>query len=354
MNPDLACFISPHGYGHATRTIALLQAVQGIIPNLTARLFTVAPPALFEQTGLSLAFNPVAADVGLVQTDAFTADQDQTVARLADLLPFRQTLVDTCVDQCRSCRLILCDISSLGIEVGRAAGIPSVLVENFTWDWIYERLDPPVGALIRFAEILRNSYLRADYRIQTEPLCNPVDCDLRCGPIARRPLLPRDEIRQKLGSADRKIVLITLGGIPLALPFMEQLSSYGDYLFVVAGQSGSHRASANLCLLDRSTPLHHPDLINGADLVLCKSGYSTIAEVQQTGTPICCISRNNFAESAVLDRYVVDAMNGTILDQDQFFRGDWLAELPELLQRRRTPAPVNGADQAASFIASLL
>lgn len=354
MNPELACFISPHGYGHATRTIALLQAIQTYIPGLTAHLFTVAPPQLFENSNLSLILHPVVTDVGLIQSDAFNTDQPQTIAKLSELLPFRQSLIDQCVHLCRSCQMILCDISCLGIAVGRAAGIPSVLIENFTWDWIYEKLDPPEDDMRRFAEIFSSYYRHADYRIQTDPLCNPLSCNLRCGPMARMQILSRDEIREQLGTGGRKIVLITMGGIPLDLPFIEKLHRFDEYLFLIAGQSAQQTLSPNVRLLSSNTSLHHPDLIHGSDLVICKGGYSTIAECLQTKTPICCVSRNNFAESAVLDHYVAGTMNGTILDQGSFFNGGWLDGLPGLMKRKRAPSPVNGADQAASFIVSLL
>lgn len=354
MNLELACFISPHGYGHATRTIALLQAIQKQIPDLKAHLFTVAPPTLFENSNLALHLHPVITDVGLVQPDAFSADQVQTVAKLSELLPFKPALVNHCVDLCRSCGLILCDISCLGIQVGSTAGIPSVLIENFTWDWIYQHLNPPVDAIREFADILGGHYAKADYRIQTDPLCNPVNCDFRCGPMARMRIQSRDLVREQIDSGGKKIVLITMGGIPLDLPFIERLDRFDEYLFLIAGQAEQRSASTNVRLLSHDTPLHHPDLINGSDLVICKSGYSTIAECQQTKTPICCVSRSNFAESAVLDGYVSETMNGTILDQDCFFRGDWLDGLDGLMNRKRKPSPVNGADQAASFIISLL
>lgn len=354
MSIELACFISPHGYGHATRTIALLQAIQKHIPSLTAHLFTVAPPALFENSNLTYRLHPIVTDVGLIQSDAFNADQGQTLAKLAELLPFNKSLVRRCVDVCRSCRMILCDISCLGIEVGHRANIPSVLIENFTWDWIYNHLQPPLDAIREFADILGGYYRQADYRIQTDPLCRPDHRDLRCGPMARMPILSRNQIREQISSGGRNIVLITMGGIPLDLPFIERLNKFDDYLFLIAGQPEQRSVSANVRLLGHSTTLHHPDLINGADLLICKSGYSTIAECVQTRTPICCVSRNNFAESAVLDRYVSEIMHGTILNQTHFFKGDWLDGLAGLMDRKREPAPVNGADQAASFIVSKL
>ncbi len=93
MSLELACFISPHGFGHATRTVALLQALQTQLPELTARLFTVAPESLFKNSGVNYSYHHLVTDIGLVQNDAFREDRNQTIEKLAELLPFRDSLI---------------------------------------------------------------------------------------------------------------------------------------------------------------------------------------------------------------------------------------------------------------------
>lgn len=353
MNVELACFVSPHGFGHATRTIALLQAVQHRLPSLKATIFTTVPPALFHNAGFDFVHHRLCTDVGLVQHDAFTEDRGQTRARLAELLPFDPALLQRTAELCRSCRLIICDISCLGIEVGRVAGISSVLVENFTWDWIYAQMGPNSG-LEPYVELLADSYAKADFRIQTDPVCTPVACDLQCGPIARRKTMSAESVRAAVSAGQRQLVLVSMGGVALGLPFLGDLEKYGGYFFIIAGQSRQGPAADNVLLLGPHSSLAHPDLINAADLLVCKSGYSTIAECQQTDTPLCCVARDQFAESKVVERYVSEVMNGTVIDEDCFFSGGWLADLEQMIACRRYPLPVNGADQAAGFILSII
>lgn len=353
MTTELSCFISPHGFGHATRTIGLLQALQNHLPKLKARLFTTVPQSLFQGSDLNFSYHPAITDIGLVQHDAFVADRQQTIDRLAELIPFAPSLIGECADLCRFSRLIICDISSLGIEVGRSANIPTLLVENFTWDWIYTQMGTESG-FEPYIKFLSNSYAKADFRIQTDPVCNPVPCDLHCPPMARRRTVERSLIRADLAASQRKIILISMGGVALDLPFLKDLRYFGDYFFVVAGQSRDGIIGDNIRLLGPHSGLHHPDLINGADLLICKSGYSTIAECQQTSTPICCVARENFGESEVVERYVAQEMNGTVISERYFFSGEWLNDLGEMMQRSRETLPANGADQAAEFIVSLL
>ncbi len=353
MRLELACFISPHGYGHATRTIALLQSLQKRVPDLKARLFTTAPESLFRNTAITHTYQRMTTDVGLVQHDAFSEKRADTLKQLAELLPFPNSLIEEGAELCRDCRLIICDISCLGILVGKVAGIPSVLVENFTWDWIYEKMGPESG-LEPFIDYFSDIYKRADHRIQTSPVCRPQPCSLHCLPIARRPKRRRRLVRTSLIEDDRKIVLVSMGGGALDLPFIGQLENHPGYLFILAGQEKDGFIGSNVRLLGPDSGLHHPDLINAADLLVCKSGYSTIAECLQTATPICCVAREHFGESEILENFVKNEMNGAVIEAQHFFSGNWLTSLDSLLLNSRPAAEINGADQAAEFITSLL
>jgi hypothetical protein len=353
MNLELACFVSPHGFGHATRTIALLQALQNRIPGLKANLFTTVQPSLFQSSGIDYSYHRMYTDVGLVQGDAFTEDREQTRTKLAELLPFAPSLINQAAERCLSCQLIVCDISSLGIEVGKAANIPTLLVENFTWDWIYAQMDPGSG-LEPYIELLSEYYSKTDFRIQTDPVCTCIPSDLHCAPMARNWITPPDRIRAEIAAGERRIVLISMGGVALEMPFLGDLQKHEEYLFLVAGQIKDGFIGDNIRLLGPRSALHHPDLIKAADLLICKSGYSTIAECQQTATPICCVARGHFAESKVVEDYVRKQMNGTVIGENYFFSGNWLRDLGKMAERKRTPLPVNGADQAAEFILSIL
>lgn len=354
MTTEIGCFISPHGFGHATRTIALLTALHEILPDLTASFLTEVPVALFKTCPFPYTYHRIATDVGLVQKSALTTELRETAERLSRFIPVQESVINQCADICRNCRLMICDISILGILTGKRSGTPSVLVENFTWDWIYRKLAPDEPALLPFADYFLKCYNRADYRIQTEPLCNPTAHHLLCPPIARKTRLEPARLSKLLGTNNRILVLITMGGLPLALPFLDLLSHHPEYLFVLAGQQTDVTLSDNVILISQNSRFHHPDLIAAADLLVCKSGYSTIAECSQTNTPICCVKRDGFAESEVLESWITSRMNGTILESNDFFSGNWLEQLPALIRKTRVHEQHNGASQAAAFISGLL
>ena len=82
----------------------------------------------------------VEVDVGFRQASALVADLDATIDALGRFVPFDDALVTELADRVRStgCKAVLCDISPLGIAVAERAGVPSLLVESFTWPWLYE------------------------------------------------------------------------------------------------------------------------------------------------------------------------------------------------------------------------
>ncbi len=353
---NIAFFISPHGFGHAARACAVMATLHLIDPAIHFDIFTRVPRWFFaDSLRGAFTYHSLLSDIGLVQETALREDLAATVAALNRFLPFRDTVVRECAARVTrfKCKLVVCDIAPLGIAVARAAGVPSVLVENFTWDWIYQgyrRDEPRLSDAITY---LRGAFRAADYHIQTEPVCRYDTVDLTTAPVSRAPRLSPQATREKLGiPRGAKAVLITMGGIPGKYDFLHRLQEQRGVYFVIPGAGASARRDGNLVLLPHRSEFYHPDLVNACDAVIGKLGYSTVAEVYRAGVPLGYVSRARFRESGVMARFVRRWMNGVAISESQFHTGDWLRHLPDLLVlprvARREP---NGAMQAARFIA---
>lgn len=350
----IAAFITPHGFGHATRAIAVLQALQLRWPGLAIELFTSVTEHLFRESLTNCTLHRIVPDVGFIQRDALHLDIPETIEALDRLLPFSPELVGELVDRVRGCSCVLCDIAPLGIVVAEAAAIPSVLVENFTWDWMYQPFVRSNPELDRHARTLAEIYRRASLHIQTEPVCNPSATAHCCPPIFRRTTTAVDRVRTQLGAGSRKLILISFGGIDFTLPHWQHLDTFPDCLFVLAGQAGHKRISDNCLALPHDSGFHHQDLLKAADLVVFKSGYSTTAECLQAGTRAACVCRADFSESFIIGDFVRERLGGIILEDSEFLDGRWLLRLPELLALTPPgPAAENGADHVVELICSL-
>lgn len=354
----IAYFVSPHGYGHAARAAAVMEALHGLDRTVGFEIFTQVPRWFFEDSlRRPFGYHFLLTDIGLAQKNALTEDLPETLYRLAAFLPFDSTMLADLARQVNrlGCQAVICDISPLGIAVAKAAGLPAVLVENFTWDWIYEgylSLEPRLAPYI--AEF-RTWFTAADYHLQTEPVCRPHSVNLTTRPVSRKSRTPAAETRQKLGVPPQaQVVLLTMGGIPWEYTFWEKLAGRQDCYFIIPGVFEHLEQRDHLILLPHHSQFYHPDLVSAADVIIGKLGYSTLAETYQTGVPFGYVPRPSFRESEMLAAYVEQEMSSLAITADQFESGAWVSHLPDLLARPRLePQEVNGAEQAAQFILNL-
>jgi len=350
---EIGCFISPHGFGHATRVCGILEALYRKAPILP-HLFTTVDTSVFSQSLQGYHYHQQVVDIGFSQDNAFDIDLTSTLNNLSSFLPHRQETVEQLAQQCRNMSFLLCDISSLGIMVAEKAGIPSVLIENFTWDWLYSSHHFKHPELRAFSDYLREIYAKVTYRIQTEPYCQEKPAVLRCGPIFRNLRGNANEIRKQIDREGRKIVLVTLGGLGFAPAFLDSLAQYPEFLFVFYGQKSSSHSSANIIMLGRDNDMFHPDLIDAVDIVVFKAGYSTLAECYQCGKPSLCIQRQGFAESQVIEGYAQKNLKSVLVSQPAFINGEWLPSLRQLINLPPLGRGENGAEKVAEFLATLL
>ncbi|MCI5143265.1 MAG: hypothetical protein D3909_16375 [Candidatus Electrothrix sp. ATG1] len=190
----IGCCITPHGLGHAARACAVMEALSRRIP-VHYTIVSMAPAwFLTESLTASYTLHPLQTDVGLVQYDALREDLEQTLKALnAFFYPFQPELLDQLAALFADCQLVLCDIAPVGIAATSqarklyGAEVRSVLLENFTWDWIYQQYLTSHPEFTPFIHYLEQLYSTADYHIQAEPVCAPGG---RSGSAAYRSCLP--------------------------------------------------------------------------------------------------------------------------------------------------------------------
>jgi len=355
----VACFVSPHGFGHASRTSAILEALHEQEENLRIELFTQVPPWFFSRVPGQIGYHELDCDLGLIQTDALHPDLNATVAELGRRLPLDSRQIKNLGDTLRTlgCCAVICDIAPLGLAAAAAAKIPSVLVENFTWDWIYSGLAESTPALTPFSELVAPLFNSADLHIQTEPVCDPVTHAHRTGPVSRRPHQDAITTRCQLGlNPDRPLVFVSMGGNPLDFPFAGRLRfEFTPFDFVVAGIGNRINTQENVTFLPAKSSFYHPDLVHAADVVVGKVGYSTTAEVYEAGVPFGYVTREGYPEMEPLVRFLQQEVPGVPLGTNAYLDGSWLNQLPLLLSlKRRSRSGLRGATQCATLIRDLL
>ena len=355
----IAYFISSHGFGHAARASAVMSALHELDLPACFEIFSNAPIQFF-QNSLSgpFFFHRLETDVGMVQKTPFCEDLESTFELLKAFLPFDPYLVEGLARQISefNCQLVICDIAPMGLAVAKAAGIPSILIENFTWDWIYETYANKNRYIKKNIDYLKDIFQTANYHIQAKPVCRHRQVDLTTEPVGRKVRASGGLVRQHLNIPPGfNMLTITMGGVPNEYDYIRDLEKHDNIYFVIPGASRSTRARNNLIFLAQHSEFFHPDLINASDAVIGKAGYSTIAEIYYAGIPFGYISRPAFRESATLTTFIKENMSGTSIQETEFHDGSWTAKIPDILDLPRfRPHATNGANQIANFIIHLL
>jgi hypothetical protein len=182
----IAFFISPHGFGHAARAAGVMEALAEIESSLQFDIFTTVPDWFFASSNsFGYQYHRLETDIGLIQKTPFQEDLPATVQKLKDFLPFNQSRIAAVAEKIRhlECQLVGCDIAPMGIRVARKAGVPSVLIENFTWDWIYQAYEEE--GFNAFNAYLQPIFAEATCHIQTQPICKPESVDFTADPQSK-------------------------------------------------------------------------------------------------------------------------------------------------------------------------
>ena len=370
MDPSypIVFYVSGHGFGHTSRVIEVIEAVLRARPDLRIAVKTAAPKALFERTLAGrIAFIELECDAGVVQRDSLSIDAAETL-RQANLFQARLPALagaEGAFLKASAARLVVGDIPPVAFGAAAVAGIPSIGIGNFTWDWIYEGYpEQEPGAV---ALDIRRLYEHATLMLRLPMAAGfaGLEAITRDIPfIARQSRHTQNEVRRALGLAARPagqpLVLLSFGRYGVNGLDGSALAALDRYVILTtiapppgAGEAPNVLYISEHQLLERN--LQYQDLVRGADVVIAKPGYGIISEAIANDTALLYTSRGRFAEYEVLVREMPRFLRTRFIEQQDLLSGNWSAALGALLRQPPAPEtpPLNGAAVAASEILRL-
>jgi L-arabinokinase len=342
-------YITGHGFGHASRSIELLNRLAERRPGARIIVRTSAPAWLFRATAPAhTELASVETDVGVVQIDSLNVDEGETARRAVAFYQNFDRRVDEEAAFLNAARasVVVGDIPPIAFAAAAEARVPSVAVGNFTWDWIYGGYDAFNRRAAGVIETMRTAYSTATRALRL-PLHGgfesmaAVTTDIPF--IARRSLLDSAETRSRLGIAsDRPFVLACFSAADLDLPYGEIAEA--EHFTILAPER------------EPPASLTYPDLVAAADLVISKPGYGIVSECVANGTALLYTSRGHFIEYDVFVAQMPRVLRCRHLGREDFFAGRWGDAVRALLAQ--PPAPecpaIDGADVAADAILEMV
>jgi L-arabinokinase len=350
----LLYYISGHGYGHATRSTAVIEAIQQLQPDRTIFVRTCAPDRIFPA---SVRYGYVELDSGVVETNrSLGVDRDATIYDVRRILARADDLIRREVQFIRDHRIgqVVADIPFLAGEIADAAGVDCIGIGNFTWDWIYEPYAPSdILDRIALGHSRMKAYLRLPFshesRLDAFPRVEQM------GLLARKSRMSREEARQAFGLPEndsRTCVLVAMRALVGPESLAAAVHGSPSYLFVYMGPDPGFSAP-NLHLIDPASGPHFPDLLRACDVTVSKLGYGTVSECIANGCRLLFPRRIDFREDEIMEPQVLQTMRAVRMDPADFDSGRWGSYLSELMA---VPEPafmyeLNGAEQCAAVIA---
>ncbi|XP_071722454.1 L-arabinokinase-like [Rutidosis leptorrhynchoides] len=350
-----AYYVTGHGFGHATRVVEVVRNL--ILAGHDVHVVTAAPDFVFtsEIQSPRLFIRKVLLDCGAVQADALTVDRLASLYQYSEtaVVP-RKSILKTEVEWLNSIKadLVVSDVVPVACRAAADAGIRSVCVTNFSWDFIYAEYVMAAGKHHRsIVWQIAEDYSHCEFLIRLPGYCpmpafrDAIDVPL----VVRRVHRSRKEVRKELGIDDGvKLVILNFGGQPAGWRLKEEYLPPG-WLCLVCGASETQEVPPNFIKLPKDA--YTPDLMAASDCMLGKIGYGTVSEALSFKLPFVFVRRDYFNEEPFLRNMLEYYQGGVEMIRRDLLTGHW----KPYLERAITLKPCyeggsNGGEVAAHIL----
>lgn len=351
---SVLAFISGHGFGHWTRSSAVLRRLADERPihvrtNLRASI--LARHADWAASVGTWDLGPGVSQRGPLEVDvpatlgAWEAHEAAWAAQREEALSEARAL---------GVRLVYADVPPCAFSFARDLGVPSLAVANFPWSWIVSNLPDAPGAAALGARLAAQEacasaavYLPGGGGLES---LGPPRAELL---LRREPTLSRAEARAQMprpaGTTGRPLVVVSFGGFGSDISLGAAAALNPEFEFLAFG--GEDPQLSNLLVLPHDHGRPHQDLVLGADAVISKPGYGTVSECLAGPTPLVwCEPAPAFCEHAVLAERIQAWLPHAPISREDLLAGRWSEPLRRALASTpRTRSPDNGLEQLVSL-----
>ncbi len=338
----VAAAITPHGFGHAAVTLAVLEALEQQAPaGLDVTFLTTLPETVLRARWgrpCRVVEHAAATDFGMLMasstgirvadslaayTDAHARWDAMVAEEAAIMAPIAPDVVVSC-------------ISYAALAAAQMLGLPNVGLGPFTWREIVAAYSDQSAAVSAVLATMGEVYGAADAMIATTPAVAMDLPNLRTvGPVGRPGRARRGDLRL---AGHERVALVALGGIVEDLP-VAQWPQVEGWRWMVPDEIA----------------ISVPDAIASCDAVITKPGYGTFVEAACAGTPLLYRDRPDWPETAGMARWLSGHVPCLGVDAETFLTGRLENHLRMLMQGRRGPrARPDGNHQAADIILEVL
>ncbi|CAN0859232.1 ARA1 [Linum grandiflorum] len=328
-----------------------------ILGGHDVHVVTGAPDFVFtsEIQSPRLFIRKVLLDCGAVQADALTVDRLASLEKYSETaVKPRDSILATEIEWLNTIKadLVVSDVVPVACRAAADAGIRSVCVTNFSWDFIYAEYVMAAGNHHRsIVWQIAEDYSHCEFLIRLPGYCPmPAFRDVIDVPlVVRRLHKSRREIRKELGvEEDVKLVILNFGGQPSGWKLKEEFLPPG-WLCLVCGASESQELPPNFVKLAKDA--YTPDIMAACDCMLGKIGYGTVSEALAYKLPFVFVRRDYFNEEPFLRNMLEHYQGGVEMIRRDLLVGHWKPYLECAISLKPCyDGGVNGGEVAAHIL----
>lgn len=314
----IAYFISGHGYGHAVRSVQLINA----LPDTIFSIFTTIEKNYFErEINQAFDYSHYELDCGCVQTDALEVNIQGTYESYALIEAQRETTISECKQLllAKNIEFVISDISAIALTIAHQLNLPSLAISNFTWAEIYAEYIPIEPRFQQLLNSIRQDYSNANCFARLKPGLeqHPFHVHEDVGLLCRNKARDRAWLYEQLGlDQSKKLCLVYIGQYGLSETNWQNFSTYSDWQFV--GIYPLNKAPENYLQINLEESLiKYTDLVANCDLILAKLGYGSVAESLYWKKPVAYPPRKLFCEFNTLENELNKVGTGFPLSLEQ-------------------------------------
>lgn len=303
----IAYYISDYGFGHASRSIAVIRELLNEAPNL--KIIICHSFALdFIKGSLRdkrVNYRKMNTDIGyFLKEDSIFPDGRKIYEEYQNFISNWDSkitaeenfLMENKVD------LIISDITPIALEAAANLGIPSIGISNFTWYTAYRNFIDQEGL-----DIFRKAYGSLSYFFSLAGHKEPrwgLKQNMEFSFFARK----RDENEiERIGNLvnptkDKFVVFVGIG-MKMNLQFLERLPLWDSPNCIFLVSSNIKISRPNIISIPRAY-LESQNYIAASDLAITKAGWGTVSEAVTSNVPLLILDRKSMEEDQNTSSYL--------------------------------------------------
>ncbi|MGG0485189.1 glycosyltransferase family protein [Priestia aryabhattai] len=302
----IAYYISDYGYGHATRSTAIIRELVRKNKNVKIIICHSFAIDFLHQSFRHepcVGFREVATDVGYVlKENSLEPDKDLLNVKVSSYVSGFSIKLnqETQFMKEKNVSFVISDISPLGIASAAALNIPSLGLSNFTWYTAYEGLIEE-----RLLSFLHEQYKKMTYHFSLA--CSyerhwGIEENQSFGFYAR--YIDEHEvqrIRKEIDLAGENNIIYFGLGMKVDIETLSELPIWQspNCKFIVSSNVDVNHPNVYRIPKNAVETQHY---VAAADLVLTKAGWGTVSEAVCAGVPLLITNRSSMKE----DRHTID------------------------------------------------